>query len=170
MGWICRSAVERGANDMMNREYVGRSNARGGCGSCGMTRGNDRNDRVGGCGTGGARENERSGGCGICNVIRGESRDNGNRCSGGQTAKWMHRLQVLDFALQELVLYLDMYPDCHRAMAKFHTLREERAKVVQLLEASGTPITALGNDSHERWDWIESPWPWEIDFPGNEKD
>lgn len=148
MGWICRSAAERGANNMMNKDYMGRGNTRG-------------------CGT--ARNGERAEGCGICHMLRGEARSERPRCQNGQTARWMRRLQVLDFALQELTLYLDMYPDCHRAMAKFHALREERAKVLQVLEASGTPITALGNDSHEAWDWIDSPWPWEYDFVGNDK-
>lgn len=190
MSWTCRSVVERGANDMMSRNDMDRWNVHGGCGSCGMTRGcdrnarNDRNDRNGrndcrdrndrNCGDctifGTARENERAGSCGICNIIRGDARNNNARCSGGQTTKWMRRLQVLDFSLQELVLYLDMYPDCHRALEKFRSLREERAKVAQMLEASGTPITALGNDCHENWNWIDSPWPWEFDFPGNGRD
>ena len=135
---------------MMNKEYSCRSNARNGCG--------------------GGRNDERTEGCGICSLLRGEARAQSRSCHNTQTAKWMRRLQVLDFALQELVLYLDMYPDCHRAMAKFHALREERAKVVQALQSSGAPITALGNDSHDRWDWIDGPWPWEYDFSGNDKD
>jgi spore coat protein JB len=79
----------------------------------------------------------------------------------------MRRLQVLDFALQELTLYLDMYPDCRRAMEKYHTLREEREGVKAALEAAGYPITCVGNMSREHWDWGEGPWPWEYDFAGN---
>lgn len=154
---------------MMNREYGSRGNMRGGC--C-MSKGNDRNERAGCNGGGGchrvpegARETERANRCGICDLIRGES----DRCSDGQIAHLLHRLQALDFTLQELVLYLDMYPDCRRALSKLHMLRQERAAIVQKLEALGVPITATGNESQERWHWIDGPWPWEIDFPGNSK-
>ena len=82
----------------------------------------------------------------------------------------MRRLQVLDFALQELVLYLDMYPECRRALEKYHALKREREQLVNMLQESGIPITAMGNASKDKWAWIDSPWPWEYDFIGNHKD
>ena len=97
-----------------------------------------------------------------------------SRCSRGggdaQMRARMRRLQIIDFALQELILYLDMYPDCRRALQKYHALKAEREQLVRILQESGVPITAFGVENQERWDWTDAPWPWEYDFAGNAKD
>lgn len=82
----------------------------------------------------------------------------------------LRRLQIIDFSLQELTLYLDMYPECRRALDKYQTLRAEREQLVAALQADGVPLVANGNLNRERWDWIDSPWPWEYDFSGNQRD
>ncbi len=94
------------------------------------------------------------------------------RCATpGNTGKnRMRRLQIIDFSLQELTLYLDMYPECRRALDKYQALRAEREQIVAALQADGVPIVANGNLNRERWDWIDSPWPWEYDFSGNRRD
>ena len=118
----------------------------------------------------------RTGGCGICASGRGNrpgqmaAQENRRSCPTGQGVRWMRRLQSVDFALQELVLYLDVYPNCRRALEHYHKLRAEREQLVKTLQANGMPICAIRNDSHDSWDWINSPWPWEYDFIGNEKD
>jgi hypothetical protein len=48
--------------------------------------------------------------------------------------------------------------------------RHTHEQLVKIMQANGMPICAIGNDSHDSWDWINSPWPWEYDFIGNEKD
>ena len=97
-----------------------------------------------------------------------------SRCSRGggdaQMRARMRRLQIVDFALQELILYLDMYPDCRRALQKYHALKAEREQLVRALQEGGVPITAHGVENQERWDWTDAPWPWEYDFAGNAKD
>ena len=74
----------------------------------------------------------------------------------------MRELQKLDFALYETILYLDAYPHCTEALEYYHSLLHQRELVVAELEKSGTPVSAYGNVSHSSWDWISSPWPWEI--------
>ena len=105
---------------------------------------------------------------GICGPSAAQGAHRG--CRAGQGARWMRRLQVIDFALQELVLYLDVYPDCRRALAHYHKLCGEREQLVKIMQANGMPICATGNDNRDRWEWIDSPWPWEFDFVGNQKD
>jgi spore coat protein JB len=156
---------------MMMQKHDDRRN--GGCGGlCGGAQNNRAAERScdRGCGRNDRDDHtpEREGcSCPICALARcggGESR--GDR----RVRTWMRRLQMVDFALQELVLYLDMYPDCRRALQKYHALKEEREKLIKALQSSGVPICANGVESHEYWSWIDAPWPWEYDFIGNDKD
>ena len=105
--------------------------------------------------------------CPICPLTRGGK---GTGRDDRQVRMWMRRLQAVDFALQELILYLDMYPDCRRALQKYHVLKEEREKLVKALQGSGVPICAIGSESRDHWAWTDTPWPWEYDFIGNAKD
>ena len=73
------------------------------------------------------------------------------------------RLQKVDFALVETVLYLDAYPHCRVALDYYHKLLAEREKLVAALADGGSPISAYSNTSCESWDWIDGPWPWQFD-------
>ena len=126
-----------------------------------------------GCGT-----TSQTGDCSNRIHARGEAGNNGNGCGCGcgnspanteQCRQLMRRLQTLDFAINEIVLYLDVYPDCSRALDHFHRLRCERAQVIEQYEALCAPVRTIGNQSSERWDWIATPWPWQLDFVGNDK-
>ena len=86
------------------------------------------------------------------------------RCGGvGQNCQMLkRRLQAVDFALTETVLYLDAYPHCEKALAYHARLVAERETLVNALQTQcGMPITALDNASTTTWDWIKGPWPWE---------
>ena len=72
------------------------------------------------------------------------------------------RLQQVDFALAETILYLDTYPHCKEALSYYHKLLEAREKIMHEYQVHA-PVTALGNTSHDSWDWIDSPWPWQHD-------
>ena len=74
----------------------------------------------------------------------------------------MRELQKIDFALYETVLYLDAYPYSTEALDYYHSLVHQRELIVAELEGGGKPISANGNASHTSWDWISSPWPWEL--------
>ncbi len=131
---------------MVNKDYHARSGMSCGCGRSGSTRSSQMQENT---------AQRYSCGCG--------GRD-------GRGKAWMRRLKMVDFALQELVLYLDMYPDCRRALDKYHALREEREKLLRALEDSGIAVTAMNNNSREHWDWADAPWPWEYEFLGNAED
>ena len=73
----------------------------------------------------------------------------------------MKMIRALDFALQETVLYLDAYPDCKQALEYYHHLLEQRTMVMASYEKKCGPLTMYGNVSHNSWDWVMGPWPWE---------
>ena len=74
----------------------------------------------------------------------------------------MQRLRTVEFAMYDLMLYLDVYPECSEALAYYHKLSEERdALRATLAQKCRRPISACENAGEEAWDWIASPWPWD---------
>lgn len=101
-------------------------------------------------------------GCGC-----GRDRDDRPRTGRGECCGLMNQLQQLDFSIQETVLYLDAYPDCAAALAYYHQLVAERARVAAEYEQGCGPLNAYGNACREEWGWVSNPWPWQVEFPGN---
>ena len=77
-------------------------------------------------------------------------------------ASLLRKIQEIDFSIYETVLYLDAYPDCREALAYYHTLLSRRHALVAQYEREIGPLTAYGNVSQTSWDWIKSPWPWQM--------
>ena len=66
-------------------------------------------------------------------------------------------------ALVETVLYLDSYPENKAALSYYTKLIEEREKLMASLAEEGRPITYHDCGKHGNWNWVSSPWPWEIE-------
>ena len=83
-------------------------------------------------------------------------------CNTAGGSSLLRKIQEIDFSLYETVLYLDAYPECHEALAYYHALLTQRKGVVAQYEREIGPLTAFSNSSQTSWDWIKSPWPWQI--------
>ena len=109
---------------------------------------NHRNgQRMGACRNGGCANHGACPGrvgCGNCRVL-------------------MDRLRAVDFALNEIVLYLDAYPTCGEALSLYRQLVTERKQLVEAYETQCGPLTMYGNTNQNAWDWINGPWPWDPD-------
>lgn len=82
-----------------------------------------------------------------------------NAC--GDCNAWRHRLQILDFALTDLVLYLDAYPTCAEALAYYNTLLEERDALLSAMpKKDACAMTNLHRQGGDTWTWTRDPWPW----------
>ncbi|MBQ9750805.1 MAG: spore coat protein CotJB [Clostridia bacterium] len=79
-------------------------------------------------------------------------------CNGNSLLK---RLQEVEFALYELTLYLDAYPESKEALMHYHSLLDARKTLVAEYQAKHGPLTMYGNESTTSWDWASTPWPWE---------
>ncbi len=77
-------------------------------------------------------------------------------------ASLLKKIQEIDFSIYETVLYLDAYPDCREALAYYHTLMSQRKGLMSQYEREIAPLTAFGNCSQSSWDWVKSPWPWQM--------
>lgn len=84
--------------------------------------------------------------------------DHGGNCA------YLRRLQAIDFALADLILYLNAYPSSAEALAYFYQLKEERRQLMSSAPEGTFPsVTALDQQTPNRWSWIQGPWPWEPD-------
>ena len=72
------------------------------------------------------------------------------------------RLQRISFALVELVLYLDAYPNCERAKKYYKELSDERDMLIKALSKAGMPMSNMNVEGNE-WTWTKGPWPWEYE-------
>lgn len=132
-----------------------------GCG-CGVARRNEERAVTQNSGCGCGNSHARGNGCGNTHVHGngcGNSHAHGNGC--GDCNKLLQQIRVVDFALYEVVLYLDVYPTSCEALETYHKLMARRKALYAEYETACGPITATGNESHTSWDWIEKPFPWE---------
>ncbi|MBR3969943.1 MAG: spore coat protein CotJB [Ruminococcus sp.] len=77
-------------------------------------------------------------------------------------AMLMKKIKQLDFTLKELNLYLDTHPNCRRALAMFQKYRTLRETAMNDYIKNYGPITPEQSENTQRWDWIDSPFPWEV--------
>lgn len=75
--------------------------------------------------------------------------------------KLLKRVQICDFVLTDVQLYLDSHPCDRAALAyyqKYVAMREQAWKAYT--EKFG-PLVATDSVCQDRWDWVDGPWPWE---------
>ena len=73
------------------------------------------------------------------------------------------KLQTVDFAIIETVLFLNAYPKNAQALEYYHKLVCERKMLEKAINEKCGPLTHMGNESRTEWNWVSSPWPWEVD-------
>ena len=73
----------------------------------------------------------------------------------------LKRLQVCEFTLDDVRLYLDSHPcDC-AALEYYKKHLEMRNKAYQDYIEKFGPLMANDCINTEKWTWVEEPWPWE---------
>ncbi len=73
------------------------------------------------------------------------------------------KIYALDFAIHELVLYLDTHPINSKAMELLKEYRMKRKECIALYEEKYGPfiVTPADVPARDCWKWLEGPWPWE---------
>lgn len=77
-------------------------------------------------------------------------------------AELLTTIDSLNFAMIDLDLYLDIYPDDEKALELYNFYRNSYNEYMETYQKEYGPIT-LDSDSLNKnyWTWILSPWPWE---------
>ncbi len=75
----------------------------------------------------------------------------------------LEELQKVDFALVELTLYLDTHPTDMQAVQQFNQLAQRRQQQANVFEMKYGPLLQYGHSySRFPWQWVDSPWPWQV--------
>ena len=79
-----------------------------------------------------------------------------------EQADMLTYIDSLCFALIDLNLYLDLYPNDSKIIELFNSYRMEKAEITKEYESKYGPLT-LNSDSLNKapWAWDNMPWPWE---------
>ena len=73
----------------------------------------------------------------------------------------LKELMKYDFAVYELVLFLDTHPCDTQALEMYHCVAEKAQKLRCEYESKFGAISPDNLKNSDRWSWIDSPWPWE---------
>lgn len=76
------------------------------------------------------------------------------------------KIYELDFAIHELVLFLDTHPTSQKAMDLFEDYKSKRNELISMYENNFGPYvkTACKTPKSDCFKWLEGPWPWENNF------
>ena len=73
------------------------------------------------------------------------------------------KLQEISFTLVELNLYLDTHPDCQQALTLYNTYAQQQKELREEYYKNYGPLLNFGNmPAGDSFQWVNSPWPWEI--------
>lgn len=74
----------------------------------------------------------------------------------------LYNILMYKFALNDLNIYLDNYPNDIKCINLYNKYLAEETKLIDQYEKKYGPLTTdskyLGENT---WKWIKSPWPWE---------
>ncbi len=73
----------------------------------------------------------------------------------------LQRVQMFDFILDELNLFLDTHPGDQNAIAYFNRYQYLKNAAANEYITQFGPLRAEDFAGGESFDWIQGPWPWE---------
>ena len=76
--------------------------------------------------------------------------------------KDLKKLQQLQFALHEAVLYLDGHPNNTQAFEYYKNMQSKVKEAYDEYTSKHGPLTAA-EVTGDTWSWINQPWPWEVE-------
>jgi len=79
-----------------------------------------------------------------------------------EQAELLTYIDILEFGLIDVGMYLDIYPDDEECIRIYNQMRVDKDEFVRKYENSFGPLT-MDSDVLEDvpWKWI-GPWPWEV--------
>lgn len=75
----------------------------------------------------------------------------------------MKRLQICEFVLTEVGLFLDTHPDNKDALEHYNKYLEKRNETLDEYTKQFGTVDRTRLHDQARWDWVDNPWPWETE-------
>lgn len=77
----------------------------------------------------------------------------------------LNKVQELSFAALDMNLYLDNHPDDKKAINTYNNFCTQLLQARTAYESKYGPLTNFGySPSRYPWQWVDNPWPWDIEF------
>ena len=92
-----------------------------------------------------------------CNCNNNENDDNMQNCD--MRREMMQEIRALEFAINELALYLDTHPEDQKALCLHRKYCKKVKELKDKYQKVYGPLTI--NFPCNKWRWLEEPWPWE---------
>ncbi|MCH5300797.1 MAG: spore coat protein CotJB [Ruminococcus sp.] len=73
----------------------------------------------------------------------------------------MRKISTYSFAMLDLQIFLDTHPNDEKTLAKVRKYREMLMPLREEYERTYGPLTKSQDTNN--WDWVNSPWPWEME-------
>jgi spore coat protein JB len=76
----------------------------------------------------------------------------------------LKNVQVKQFSAFDAHLFLNTHPDNKNALAYYRKQQAAARQATMEYEAKYGPLTAGMQSNNEYWDWVDGPWPWEMEM------
>ncbi len=76
----------------------------------------------------------------------------------------LRRIQELNFAIVDIVLYLNTHPEDRDALRLHNELSQNYHQLVEEYQRRYGQLYANYPDADYPWPYVNDPWPWEIDY------
>ncbi len=73
----------------------------------------------------------------------------------------MTELQALNFAIQELALYLDTHREDREALERYRNYQKMYGKCLEQYQMKRSSLNHTRASDAKCYDWLDDPWPWE---------
>ncbi|MCI5742012.1 MAG: spore coat protein CotJB [Lachnospiraceae bacterium] len=73
----------------------------------------------------------------------------------------MQWINMVSFAVNDIILYLDTHPDDEEALNYFNHYKEMRKQALRAYADQYGPLTIDTAQVNNHWCWATQPWPWE---------
>lgn len=82
-----------------------------------------------------------------------------------QQACMLKEIMSYGFTAIDLNLFLDTHPGDVKALTEYNCVTQTLGTLIAAYEQCYGPLTAAGHTpSQYPWQWIDEPWPWQIEF------
>lgn len=76
----------------------------------------------------------------------------------------LNEILLVSFTIRELVMFLDTHCDDCEALKVYRENCKKYDELVSKYTSLYGPITARDVNSKNYFDWVNNPWPWEVNF------
>ena len=73
----------------------------------------------------------------------------------------LKKIRSYCFSVTDMLLFLDTHPEDTKAFKIYQSLVKEAKELMDEYQKNYGPLDAFGAAMQKKFNWIDSPWPWE---------